>query len=477
MRFPGFIGPSYTLQSPNVDCQRCVNLFPEINALGTGKEREVAALVPTQGKRLKLTLPNSPVRDIFTTSTGGVYAVGGNKLYSISSSWVATELGTLNTSTGAVSMADNGTYLVLVDGVNGYTWNMSTNTFATITDPNFYPADRVEYLDGYFIFNKTGTGQFFISALNGVTFDALDIATAEGSPDVLVGHIVANQQLYLFGAQSTEVFYDSGAVDFPFARIQGAVNDVGCYAAHSIRKILNRIYFLGGDDTGFGVVYRMNGYQSERISTPAIESQIRTLDADTLADSRAWVYQQGGHAFYCLNLPGSDTTWVYDVTTSMWHERVYSGLWGLERDRADCHAVAYGMNIVGDYDNGKIYALDPDYYSDDGNAIPKIRAAPHMSQSLKVVRHNSFQLDMEVGTGLTSGQGLNPQAILQWSDDGGHTWSDERWASIGKIGETKVRVVWRRLGSSRDRVYRVIVSDPVKTVLIGAEVDVEGGVS
>lgn len=478
MRFPGFIGPSYVSQSVNVDCQRCVNLYPEMNPLGTGKEKEVASLVPTPGLTLLLTLPKSPVRGLWRASNGTLFAVGGEKLYSVSSSWAATELGSLNTSTGAVSIADNGTHVVVVDGTSGYAWNIDTSSFAQITDPDFPGADQVTYQDGYFIFNKINSQEFFISGLVDITFDALDIEFAEGSPDNLVGLISSNQNLFLFGTQSTEVFYNSGDADFPFSRIQGAVVDVGCAAAFTIAKLQDSIYFLGGDSTGSGIVYRMIGYKPERISTPSIESIIRGVDLDDLADARAWTYQQGGHIFYCLNLPGVDSTWVFDASTGLWHERCYLNLWSLERHRADCHAVAYAKNVVGDYETGAIYALDPDAETDNGVSKKWLRRSPHLSEGLVRIRHNSFQLDMETGVGTSgTGQGVDPQVMMRFSDDGGNTWSNERWADAGKIGKTRTRVIWRRLGSSRDRVYEVSGTDPVKWVLIGAELDVEKGMS
>lgn len=476
MRFPGFIGPSYTLQSVNVDCQRSVNLLPEVNELGTGKEREVAALVPTPGLRRLLTLPASPVRGLWRASNDQLFAVAGNKLYRISSAWAETGLGSLNTSTGPVSIADNGTHVVVVDGTYGYVWTIGSSSFAQITDPDFPGADQVTFLDGYFIFNKINSQQFVISGLNDVTFDALDIASAEGSPDKLVGEIVANQNLYLFGTQSTEVFYNSGDADFPFARIQGAVMDQGCAAAFSIAKIGGAVYWLGGDGTGSGIIYRAQGYQAQRISTPAIESVIRAIDTTDLASARAWTYQQGGHQFYCLNIPGAEATWCFDASTNLWHERCYLDLWSLERHRADCHAVAYGENVVGDYENGKIYALDPDTYTDDGTAIVRERTAPHVSKNLARVFHTKFQLDMETGVGTSgTGQGVDPQVMLQWSDDGGHSWSSERWTDAGGIGLRRTRVIWRRLGSSRDRVYKIRITDPVKVVLIGAELELMEG--
>ncbi len=479
MRFPGFIGPSYTLQSVNVDCQRCVNLYPEVNALGTGKERETASLVPTPGLRLLTTLGASPTRGSWSAANGELFWVAGNKFYRISSTWVATELGTLNSSTGPVSMADNGLQVFIVDGADGYTWDIGTNTFAVVSDPDFYPADQVTLLDGYFAFNKKGTTQFFYSGLNDVTFDPLDIQSAEASADNIVGIRAANQNLFLFGSKTVEVFYNAGDSDNVFSRIQGAVVDVGCSAPFTIQKIVGSLYWVGGDANGTGIVYRMNGYQPQVISTPAIETVIRSLSEADLALATAYTYQEGGHLFYCLNLPTTNSTWCFDASTNFWHERTYLNLWSLERHRAQNQAVAHGEIVVGDYQNGKIYALDSSKYTDDGDSIARIRAAPHLTKNLKLMRHCSFQLDMETGVGLDGaiglGNGVNPRAIIRWSDDGGHSWSNEHFAEIGKIGKFKTRVIWRRLGMARDRVYEVKITDPVKVVLIGAELEIEEG--
>lgn len=479
MRFAGFIGPSYQSQSLNVDAQTCKNLFPEINPLGTGKEGEVASLVPTPGLDLLLTLLEGPVRGLFLGSNGVLYAVGGTKLYSISVAWSATQLGTLISWTGPVSMADNGDQLVIVDGQYGYSWDMNTSTFSQITSADFNSADTVTHLDGYFILNWVDTQKFYYSGIREVTFDALDFGTVEGSPDNLIGLIAAKQNIYMFGEKSLEVYYNSGDADNPFQRVQGAVIEIGCPSApYTISKMTDSVYWLGADTSGQGVVYRISGFQYEKISTPAVDSAINAVDPTTLVNARAWSYQQGGHWFYCLNVPGINSTWVFDASTSFWHERTYHSDTGIERHRADCHAVFNGKNVVGDYESGKIYSLDGSTYTDNGAEIIRERAAPHVAKNSKRFFHNSFQLDMEVGVGADSGaDGNDPVAILQWSDDGGHTWSDELFRNIGKIGERKKRVLWNRLGSSRDRVYRVRISDPVKVVLIGAELNVSEGLN
>lgn len=470
MRFPGFIGPSYQKNSVNVDCQRCINLYPEINETGFGKEKEVASLVATPGLSLLVSTGDGPTRGMWYSSTGKLYVASGNKLYYISSSWVKTELGTLTTLSGPISMADNGVSLVVVDGTNGYVVTMASAAFAQITDPDFPGADQVTYQDGYFIFNQPDSGSFFISGLNDVTFDALDIAESEGNPDNVVGVLSDHRDLWIFNENSVEVFYNSGNVDFPFERNQGAFIEHGCAARFSIAKMNNTVFWVGKDDKGSGIVYMAAGFKPQRISTHAVENAIRGYG--DISGAVAWSYQENGHHFYCLNFTSANTTWVYDTSTNLWHERVYTTQGSFERHRADNHAYAYSTHVVGDYENGNLYSLSSSVYSDNGAEITRRRVAPHLSSGMKRVFYNSFQLDIETGTGLDgTTQGTDPQAILEFSDDGGHSWSNEKWMSFGKIGQTKKRAIWRRLGQSRDRVFRVTITDPVKVVIIGAEFD------
>lgn len=474
MRFVGLIGPSYTLSSVNVDCQRCVNLYPELNEIGTGKEKEVASLRATPGLSLLAVVGAGPHRGEYTASNGSLFVVSGATLFQVSASFVATSLGTLSTTTGPVSMADNGANLCVVDGPNGYVWTFATSNFLQITDPAFPGADQVAFQDGYFIFNKPNSGSFFISGLDAITFDALDIATSEGNPDNIIGLISDHRDLWMFNSQTTEVFFNSGAADFPFERIQGAFIEQGCAARFSIAKMGSTVFWLGQDDKGTGQVFQAQGYQPKRISTHAVEQAIQGYAS--LSTATAYVYQDGGHQFYVLNF--AEASWAFDMTTNLWHERAYTNGGILERHRASCHAFAFGKHIVGDYVNGNLYQLNQSSYDDNGTAITRMRVSPHVSQDMNRMFYSKFQLDIETGTGLDGlGQGVDPQVMLQFSDDGGHSWSNEKWASFGKIGARLSRAIWRRLGQSRDRVFKIVITDPVKVAILGAEIDVMEGAS
>ena len=466
------LGQAYVARSVNAADNRMVNLFPEATP-ENGKD--VGFLNRAPGLRLLATVGSGPVRGMWQYGGYG-YVVSSNTLYRVDAAWNATVLGTVSGS-GPVSMTDNGTQLFVACNPLSYIYNATTGVFAQITDPDFAGAVTVGYIDGYFVFNQPNSQTIWVTQLlDGTSVDPLEFASAEGSPDNLVGLIVDHREVWLFGTNSVEVWYDAGNVNFPLERIQGAFNEIGCAAPYSIAKLDNGLFWLGSDARGNGIVYRANGYTGQRVSTHAIEFAIQSYA--NISDAFAYTYQQEGHAFYVLTFPTGNATWVYDVATGAWHERAafYNGQFS--RHASSCQMSFNNEIVVGDCASGNLYAFDLDVYADNGGAqrwLRSWRAIPSGQNNLKRTAQHSLQLDCETGVGLNTGQGSDPQAMLRWSDDGGHTWSNEHWASMGAIGASGTRTFWRRLGMTdklRDRVYEVSGSDPVKVAIIGAELSV-----
>jgi hypothetical protein len=447
-----------------------VNLFPEAIPEG-GKEPAFLSRCP--GLKFLQTVGTGPIRGLWAHQTNGTdfYVVSGSEVYKLNSmTGTPTLLGTVS-GTGPVSIADNGTQIFFACNGPSYIYNEVTNVFQQITDPDFPGAVTVGYLDGYFVFNEPDSQKVWVTNIfEGTQIDALDFASAEGSPDGLVGLIVDHREAWLFGTDSVEVWYDAGLADFPLARIQGAFNEIGCVAAFSIAKLDNGLFWLGTDARGQGIVYRANGYTGTRVSTHAVEYAIAQYG--NLADAIAYTYQQEGHAFYVLTFPTGNATWVYDVATQAWHERAGWDNGAFMRHRSNCQCNFGGNIIVGDYENGNIYRFDLDVFADNGGIqkwLRSWRALPTGQNELKRTAHHSLQLDCQSGVGINLGQGDDPQVVLRWSDDGGHTWSNEHWAPMGKIGQYFRRVFWRRLGMTmklRDRVYEVSGTDPVKIAVM-----------
>jgi hypothetical protein len=464
------LGSAYVTRSVNAADNRMINLFPEIVPEG-GKELGFLNRAP--GLRTVVTVGDGPIRGLWTFGNN-LYVVSGARLYRVNSSYTVTLIGTVAGASGPVSMSDNGVQLFVACNGPGFIYNANTNAFAQITDTDYPGAVTVSYVDGYFVFNEPNSQKIWVTALfDGTSVDPLDFASAEGSPDDVVGIIADHREVWVFGTDSVEVWYNSGDPDFPFARIQGAFNELGCASAYSIAKMDNGLFWLGEDSRGKGIVYRANGYTGQRISTHAVEWQIQQYN--DISDAIGYTYQQDGHSFYVLVFPSANATWVYDVATQAWHERAGFNNGSFTRHRGNCRVFFNNDVLVGDYQNGKIYAFDLNVYADDGQPqkwLRSWRALPTGQNNLKRTAHHTLQIDIEAGVGLVTGQGSDPEVMLRWSDDGGHTWSNEHWVKIGKIGEYGRRAIWRRLGMTqklRDRVYEVSATDPVKVAIMGAE--------
>jgi hypothetical protein len=452
-----------------------VNLYPE--PLPTPEGKTGGFLNRAPGLRKLATVGTGPIRGLWSYGDYG-YAVSGDRLYRVDSTWNVQPIG-LIAGTGPVSMVDNGRQLFIATNPISYIYDATSETLAQITDIDFPGAVTVGYLDGYFIFQEPNSDRFWTSELlDGTQIDPLSFASAEGMPDNLVSLFVDHREVWLFGTQSVEVWYDAALEGFPLARIQGAVNEFGCAATYSVAKMDNSLFWLGADARGHGAVFRANGYAGQRISTHAVEFAIQSYEI--ISDAIAFTYQQDGHSFYVLTFPSAQATWVYDAATGAWHERAGFANGQFIRHRANCQMFYSEEVVVGDFENGNIYAYDLDQFSDGDFAqkwLRSWRALPTGQNNLKRTAQHSLQIDMQTGVGLNTGQGSNPQVMLRWSDDGGHTWSNEHWMSAGKIGAYGTRAIRRRLGMTlklRDRVYEISGTDPVKISIVGAELVLSG---
>lgn len=453
----------YKHKSAPLSSQRVVNWFAE-EAPADAKTPVIllqrpglAPFAPTVGL--------GPMRGTHEMA-GVLYAVSGANLFSVDRSGIATDLGMIGTnSTGLVSMADNGFELMVINDNDGWIFNKDTETLTKINDPDFPKVTAVTYLDGYFILTVLNSDQFIVSALrDGTSYDALDFATAEGDPDLLVTLIADKRQLFLFGTETIEPWYNSAEV-FPFDRISGGYIETGLFARNSIAQVDNTIFWVGSDKT----VVRLEGLTvAQRVSTSAIDQALAGFS--NLGDARGFSLAFEGHAFYVLTIP-EEATFAYDAATGLWHEWE---TYGQKAFNGCCHIQVYGHDLICDEKIGAIYIIDADTFDDIG--IPIVRdaiGAPMYARGRRIAMPE-FEAIFETGVGLTNGQGADPQAKLSFSDDGGRSWSNAVARSMGKIGEYQSRCIWRRLGKFIERTPRITVSDPVRASLMGANAEVRG---
>ena len=462
-----FAGGSYETFSKNLNAQECVNWFTHIDQEGGTTE---LSLRGTPG--LKEWCDTGYYAEVRGTKKMGnhIYAVVGNKVFRINTDKISTECtGTLNTASGKVSMDTNGSQVMIVDGGDGYI--VTGTTVTKITDEGFFAnPTTVTFQDGYFIVSFRGSGRGQVSDLNdGSSWDSTMYFNAEGDPDNTLVILSDHRDLIMFGTGTMETWYNSGAT-VPFDRKPGYSQEVGLGAKDSPSQLENTVYFL----TDKFQIVKLQGAQPVPVSTRSIDYQIAQDSDRGNAIGMSVIIE--GNAFYILTT--SNNTWAYNAASKFWHKLAsypepFTGRW-----RGNCSEYFNKKNIIGDYQNGKLYELDFDTFKDNSDYIRRVRIPPTIKQDGKLIFHSSLEIFFEAGTGLDGGvQGENPKAMLQYSDDGGHTWSYEIWRSIGKIGEYKWRAVWNRFGASRNRSYKLTVSDPVKWVVIGANLEAEVGTS
>ena len=370
-----------------------------------------------------------------------------------------------------------GTYTVSASQTVSSTTIYALNwTVLPSTDGAFEGGGTVDISDNYFVYNKPQSQLWAASDLLSPITDPLSFASKDGSPDDLVAIIVDRREVYLLGEMSSEAWLDVGSVPFPFQRIQGSSTQQGIAAAYSCARVGNSFAYVSKNNRGEATIVQMNGYIPQRISTHAVET---TLVGQDVSDAIAWTYQLEGHETYVVTFPSIGTnglTWAYDITTGLWHKWLYTNNQNeYERHRGNCCAFFNQQVLLGDYENGKLYRLSLSQYTDDGQLIRRLRRCPHITTDLQRQYFAELQIQFQPGVGLPVGQGQDPQAMLRWSDDGGFTWSNENWVTIGKQGQYFTRAMWRRLGFARDRIFEVVITDPIKAVIVSANLKAEAG--
>lgn len=517
---------AYQTRSVISSAQRCVNLYPERNEPDSPFP---FTYYPTPGLTPLAAALGFPHRCAYRSSNGFLYEVVGPFVYATSRQWVRTLLGTIQNGPNPVSMNDNGLAILLCDGtVNGYAIDLTTNAFAPVSGQAgaFVGSNFVDIIDGFFLLNVPGTSQWYISLefvnfanLTGTVspdataaaFDPLDIASKSGYPDPIQRVIAMHNEAWLIGQLTSEVWNDAGNPDFAFQRLPGVFIEHGTVAPFSVAKQDLSLYWLSQDEQGDRMVLTGAQYASKRITTHAIEAQFAKYA--TVSDAIGFTYQQGGHVTYQLTFPTANATWCYDVSQELWYEKTWTDANGLEnRHRANDGCFVYGVNVVGDFETGTLYRLDPTNYTDFGGPIVCRRGWPIIKNENRRLSYPRLVLDIEVGSdpndlapprpqfgqlvftnddggeivfvGVSGGQvvfsdydgipvKLEDLISLRWSDTTGKSWGNPLRESVGSTGQYLTSVAFRQLGMARNRVFEVFWALPYQVALNGAFCEVE----
>ena len=500
MKMVPFIGSSYEHSSIPVSSQRTLNFYPEIVDNQDAKVKVI--LIGTEGQKLYCTITEAvgkEVRGEYTvnvktdvngTITGRVFAVVGPYLCEIHGEQDYTIRGTISDLSSRPSFCHNDEHLVIVDGIDMWTLELSTNTLQEVNLPFTNPI-AVKYVNERVIcINEDPTldvvrnyNKFYYSGVNDArSWDALQWYNSQGEADPIIALEKKEGEIWLHGPASYEVWRanDNGAD--PFSRVGGSFGEIGIGAKFGSTSLANNVYWLGSSAVGKNQIFMSSGkYGATRISTHAIESELNKITSTR--DCVAWTYQRNGHPFVIFNFISGNLTWVYSPLTNMWHERGTRDPNSNIVNRWAPTVATYGNEqvLVGSSTGPNILLLDPDTYTDYSeesadNTIPIIRErkSPVYWDNLSTMVYKEITLDMEVGVGLQPNvQGQVPVISLIAYRDGGYSKGREVSKPIGKVGERNTRVQWRRQGRSRNMVLSVRLTDPVKPTLIGMRISTE----
>jgi hypothetical protein len=465
----GFVGGDYESRAKVAANQACINTFPEaVHVMDAAQ----LVLTPVPGLVSFASGLDATARGLFAED-GRCFAVFGPTLYEIDSTGSPTVRGTMLEDTKPVTFAtngDGGRELFITSADRGYIFDLDANT---LTQVRASGSEVGGVLNGKFVTLDAATSTMALSDnLDGTTWDTVQEIQRTSATDPWVGFYIHEQEVFLFGKKTGEVYYDAGASPVPFRQRPGAQFDIGVEAVHSFARLGNSFCWLGSSAQEAGGIYMMRGYEPVRISNPAIDYQVELIrDAGGVDDAVGWSYGQEGHEFYLISFPQDGRTYAYDLTTGIWHRRQkwdsMTSSW--KQYRALFHAIVFNRNLVCDALGGAIYDFSTATYVDaDGEELRRVRRSPHMGQENALIFYDLFELYLEEGPGVATGQGADPEVMMRYSNDGGRTWSSWRTRKAGKIGEYGTRARWLRCGSGRDRVWEIAMTDPVGYLITGA---------
>lgn len=462
MRKTPLFGAGTAGKSLTVTAQRRLNCYYEVRVDG---DKTNIAIFGTPGLSLTTSVLSNVNRGMYVMGAF-LYIVSGSNLYQFDSNFTMTSIGALNTSAGLVSMSDNGTQLIIVDGTNGYIYNQKTTTYVgKITSAGFpNGAKTVTFDNGFFIVENPGTGQFFKSAsYDGTTWNALDFATLAATPNNLLAVDDDHGYLILWGQNSIEFWQNNGAATFPYAPLRSAAQEYGLAAIFSRAKIYNTMMFLARNPQGQFQVMQGQGFTPVDVGSPDITAIINTFSV--VVDAVALTYMVDGHPMYQLNFPTAGRSFLYDCLSNFWSEvQTGVGLSGIHLARQSINFN--GTDFAIDGTSGNIYSFSETTYTDNGIPIKRLLQTRHVVDDMNMLGIDEIFFDMETGVGLQQGQGSNPQLMFEVSKDGGRTYGYQALIPLGKVGQYKgPRVTKRRMGSARDIVLRLSMTDPVKFVV------------
>ena len=368
------------------------------------------------------------------------------------------------------TFATDGYYLYMAGG-NGVQYTDGTSAFASMTlgDPGPTSATHVVYLDGYVLANLQGSRRIFFSTPGNLgalpTWTSGDYFAAEVNPDFVNALLVKDQQLYIFGPSSLEIWENDG--ETPFSRIPGGAVESGTLAPYSPIATDEAIYWLDQDRH----IVQWDSRAVKRISTP-YDRVLKGMAS--VSDCRSDKIDIAGKTFLIFHFPAGNLTLCYNISEDSWSEwGAYSSrTMSYDRWRGNCYAYCpdWNLHLVGSARNQDVYQMSATHYTDVGEPIRVLKRTGHLSFGTSKTKR-SRELRLRAARGKTSST-TTPSLMVRWRDDNAK-WSQEKTLSLGKHGQTDLTLRLFRTGIFRTRQYEISATDAVPIMFTEAEEDIE----
>lgn len=374
-----------------------------------------------------------------------LYVVAGRQVYQVTTGGAVTQLTGGIAADGSVRHARNMATIPMTAFVaGGVVTILQGGKLTDLSDSDLPPPVDVGFLNGYFIY--AGRGSFYWSAINDSGVDALDFASNESNPDNTVRLAIFRNEAWFFGENTIEVWANSSDADAPFQRLGGGAIPIGIGAAGSLAEIDQTLIWI--DEAGV-VRQTGGGYSANRISFNDIERDIAAADQTTI---EATAFRLHGHSYYLMSC--ANWTWVYDLTAGTWSEWQS---YGYDRWNISSCVAFDGRVIAGSSTAGTLYEVDADAFDDAGTDLVWVAQTSLPKTFPARARFNALFCELITGRGVITGddEDVTPEVMLRVSRDGGNTWGNEHRISAGAIGERARRVIFRRLGLSKNTPLQI----------------------
>jgi hypothetical protein len=464
------LGGTAASRFPTANSQASVNWFP---VAGPGDKSEIS-LQPTPGLTTYTTLPGRYGRGLFTFRTAvgtKLFAVVDKVLYEITTNGTYTTIGTLTNLEQGSSRLNLECNMQNELGIFGrsasYVYDVDTGALTQITDVDFPDnIGHATYLDQYgivvangYVFESDTTG--FLNWTSVQTY----APTFKAAPVIAVGAL--REQIFNFTTEAIEVFINDGSS--PYARLPRSTVSIGILSEHSLATWSNGFVFLGKAKEGEAAIFFYDGWNPP---TPISDANIswKLNQAATLEDAYGYVQQtKNGAYWYYLTIPSLNDTLVYDFSTKLWHNR-RSQHPALAADgtpiqgafRGAFHANFNGKSFFLDAFSGKIFVEDYTVNTEDSVTIRRERISPEVSEENKYLSHYQMVIDASTGRGTA---GASPVLQVYSSNDGGITFGSPRNVALGAQGQYLWQARINKLGTSRRRVYKFVLTDDIDLMI------------